>query len=206
MTYSGFRNRPDITGDLVHFIKGDTVDESVAILKMILADGCLIGGNGFIKGDYRCVCFSEAPLEHLADAVIRMARMRTTYQPVGILAPKTWVFAMGGRSVIYGPSNEFEELPEHLRWRHVRYEPLREEPVDWTWEREWRVHTEELKLQPDIVRLVLPTVSVFDDLVHWHDAREEDRVGGWRQVLDDQHVDMMKTSFPWSPIVLDQQS
>jgi hypothetical protein len=51
--------RPDLTDNLIHFIRGETEDEVYAKLRQILCKGRLLGGAGHIKGGYRCVCFSE---------------------------------------------------------------------------------------------------------------------------------------------------
>jgi len=45
--------------------------------------------------------------------------------------------------VIYQTDNDFNILPEELRWRHVRYEPAGDQAIDFTWEREWRMHCDE---------------------------------------------------------------
>jgi hypothetical protein len=63
--------RDDISENLVHFIKGDTFDDVFKILRKILWEMRLLGGTGYIKGGYRCVCFSEAPIHHLGSALNR---------------------------------------------------------------------------------------------------------------------------------------
>ncbi len=63
--------RPDITDDLVHFIRGLSLARAVAVLQTILSEGLLRGGVNYIKGNHRCVCFSEAPLQYLGDSATR---------------------------------------------------------------------------------------------------------------------------------------
>jgi hypothetical protein len=75
------------------------------------------------------------------------------YKPFGVMVGKEWLFEQGGRPVIYQPASEFELLHERQRFRHVRYEPP---TVDFTWEREWRVETDRLELDPARVSLVVP--------------------------------------------------
>lgn len=58
--------------------------------------------------------------------------------------------------MIYQGEDEFDALPESHRWRHVRYEPDRDPPIVFTWEREWRIRTEALVLPLGVARLVLP--------------------------------------------------
>jgi hypothetical protein len=100
------------------------------------------------------VCFSEAPIGKLAHLLADPSVERMRYKLFGVMVDKTWLFAQGGRPVIYQPEAEFEVLPESHRYRHVRYEPPR---VAFTWEREWRVRVDELPLDPAAVTLVVPT-------------------------------------------------
>src|SRR5437762_236010 len=57
--------RDDISEHLFHFIKGDTFDDASETLRKILKETRLLGGTGYIKEDYRCVCYSEAPVRHV---------------------------------------------------------------------------------------------------------------------------------------------
>ena len=61
--------REDLSHNLVHLVKGDTAEDALATFDKILADQALIGGGGDIKGGWRCVCFTETPLAHLAHAL-----------------------------------------------------------------------------------------------------------------------------------------
>jgi hypothetical protein len=36
------------------------------VLEKIAAEGRLRGGSGFIKGGYRCVCFTETPISEIS--------------------------------------------------------------------------------------------------------------------------------------------
>jgi hypothetical protein len=77
------------------------------------------------------------------------------YAPFGVIVGKRWLFDQGGRPVIYQAESEFETLPEQLRYRHVRYEPNRD--VDYSWEREWRIRTDGLALEPGETTFIVPT-------------------------------------------------
>src|SRR5262245_35390730 len=128
--------RLDLTENLIHFIRGETDEEVYGKLRQILDERRLLGRTGHIKGGFQCVCFSESPLALVRDGFVNK-HGTTRYPTCGIMVPKTWLFERGGRPVIYQPDEEFDDLPESHRWRHVRFEPLN--GVDFTWEREWRI-------------------------------------------------------------------
>lgn len=72
------------------------------------------------------------------------------------MVDKAWMFEMGGRPVIYHSDAEYELLPEALRWRHVRYEPTARPSIDFTWEREWRVHRDQMPITPNDAAIIVP--------------------------------------------------
>jgi hypothetical protein len=80
----------------------------------------------------------------------------------------------GGRPVIYGPDPDYAKLPEEMRYRHVRFYLSAETTIDHTWEREWRIKTDELPITPDDVTVVVPDRKVKNALVKkfpddpWH--------------------------------------
>ena len=75
------------------------------------------------------------------------------YKPFGVMVSKSWLFERAGRPVIYQPESEFDLLHETQRFRHKEYDPP---SVDFTWEREWRIRTDALELDPGAVSLVVP--------------------------------------------------
>lgn len=135
-------------------------DNAPPVLYKILREGKLLGSSHWIRGGYKCICFTESPISELA-ALFSLSRImsetedRPRYEPFGIAVTKEWLFAQGGRPVIYQPESEFELLPDELKYRHVRFEP--QKGIDHTWEREWRIKTEELKLDPKQTLVVVPT-------------------------------------------------
>src|SRR5215472_3902451 len=104
-------SRQDISEFLVHFTKGTDHEEAFTNLRKIIESRKLIAGSGYIKGNYRCVCFSEAPLANLADGLVN-ENYYSRYSPFGIVVSKAWLFNRGGRPVIYQPESEFNALPE----------------------------------------------------------------------------------------------
>jgi hypothetical protein len=143
--------RPDLSDSLIHFTKDSTEGSAANTFCQIVTDGVLKGGIGMIKGGYSCVCFSEAPLTALKNGLVNPAKIKQKYAPLGFMVKKDWLFEQGGRPVIYQPESEFSLLPDSMRWRHVTYEPP---SIDFSWEREWRIHCDELLITPDDVKLI----------------------------------------------------
>jgi hypothetical protein len=203
MTAPRFQDRPDITPDVVHFTKGDSVGEAFAVLQKILSERQLLGGIGFIRGQIPCVCFTEAPLEQLCEIFWWTAHDRLRYKPFGILASKRWLFEKGGRPVVYQSDAEFNLLPDELKHRHVRYEPTGDPPVDFTWEREWRVKTHSLPLDPNAVRVIVPSSEFATELIKTHNRQQDTDVQAYSMILGDQLAEMHRQPFPWTIIDLD---
>jgi len=151
-------SRRDISDWLIHFTKGDSHEEAFQRLCSIVRERRILGTSERIKGGYQCVCFSEAPLTSLQDGLVNPDAY-SRYSPFGIIFGKRSIFAQGGRPVIYQTDEEFSQLPEGLRWKHVRYEPNREPPCDFTWEREWRVQCSYLPIDPSYAGIVVPSVG-----------------------------------------------
>jgi len=184
--------RDDLTSQLVHLTKGNTDLAAAQAFCSIFSERKLRGGTGCIKGGYRCVCFSEAPIGKLAHILANPSVHGMPYKPFGVMVRKEWLFENGGRTAIYQPDDEFELLHETQRFRHKQYEPPR---VDFTWEREWRVCADELDLDPAAVTLVVPTRA-------------------WERWAQDQHLaanarmafltlGLGLTGFPWHFVVLE---
>lgn len=145
--------RDDISDKLIHLTRGNTDQAAADAFLSIMNGQRLLGGDGCIKGGYRCVCFSEAPLNKLAHILANPSAHGMRYSPFGVMVNKEWLFEKGGRPVIYQLDSEYSLLDESQRFRHVRYEPG---TVDFTWEREWRVRVNELAIDPAASTLVVP--------------------------------------------------
>lgn len=195
--------RTDISDSLIHFTRGSNWDEALAKLIEIAKSGVILGGSGYIKGGYRCVCLTEAPLPAVAGELLNDGSF-TRYSPFGIVLPKEHVFDHGGRPVIYQTDGEFEQLPEAARWRHVRYDPTAEPPVDFTWEREWRVQCDALAISPAEAVIVLPNPEWLNRFqTAWH-ADEEIQLESYATILDHLVLEQMKQPFPWRVVCLTQ--
>lgn len=164
-------SRIDISEYLIHFTKSNSEEEAFENLLQIISEKCLRGSSNMIKGGYSCVCFSEAPLEILSDGLIN-PDYYSKYSAFGIMVKKIWLFEKGGRPVIYQTDDEFNELPETHRWRHVRYDPLSDPPVDFTWEREWRINIQELLFDSDVASIVIPEEQWKGSIIKEHENRQ----------------------------------
>jgi hypothetical protein len=146
--------RDDLSDRLIHLTRGTTYDDAAATFEKIIGERKLLGGSGCIKGGFRCVCFSEAPLSKLTTILANPMAHGMRYKPFGVMVDKKWLYERGGRPVIYQSDSEFDLLKPEQQWRHVRYEPHAR--VDFTWEREWRIRTDELLLDLEAATLVIP--------------------------------------------------
>lgn len=146
------------------------------VLQKILAEQQLIGTARWTYG-YPCVCFTEAPITEL-NALFSLVdiaaseRERPRYEPYGIAVSKRWLFQQGGRPVIYDLPEAISHLPESERYRLVPYDPLR--GIDYSWEREWRVRTPFLRLDPKHTLVIVPTAKEAFDLVYSFASVEAD--------------------------------
>jgi hypothetical protein len=139
-----------------------------SVLRKILFDAHLKGTSGWTYGE-NTVCFTEAPMQEF-DSIFSLVEIaaskdeRPRYEPYGIALPKSYVYREGGRPVIYDHPDMFDELPPELRYRFVPYNPLND--LDFTWEREWRIKTDFLPLDPEQTLVIVPTASEAFEFVY----------------------------------------
>jgi hypothetical protein len=191
--------RDDLSNKLIHLVRGDTVEDAFGRLQAILDEGQLRGGNGFIRGGYNCVCFTESPIGKLGYVLASPDRANMRYQPFGVMLDKTFVYNEGGRPVIYQPEEDYTRLPEDLRYRHVRFDLSNADaPVDHTWEREWRIRTDALRLPVDATTIVLPNRQWRDHLMANHADNMAYAVAAMGEVAS-----MSIEPFPWNIAVLE---
>lgn len=171
--------RDDLSDRLIHLTRGTGTEASknredaVKNLESILDSSTLKGGDGFIKGKYVCTCFSEVPVSKLPYILAHATTHHFKYEPYGVMVDKRWLFQRGGRPVIYGPEDDYNALPEDMKYRHVRFHLDEPGDVDFTWEREWRLRTDALTLDPAKVTVILPDRSARDAFANkfkdtWH--------------------------------------
>lgn len=192
MTEAWSRARPDLSTKLVHLIKGEALDDAFDTILAILKDRKLRGGSGMIKGGFTCVCFTEAPVAQLALSLADRQTSRFKYRPIGIMVDKAWAFERGTRPAIYQPDDEYDLLPDIIKYRHVRYDPYNK--VDFTWEREWRLHAFELPFTPEDVTLIFP------DRI-WTDAFNQNHFEEVKAQVEAKGVTALQR-YPWHVIAL----
>lgn len=194
--------RPDNSDKLVHFTSGASEEDAFSNLCSIIQDEAIRGSDGMIKGGYRCVCFTEAPLAALVRGLVNLSDF-SRYQPFGVIYDKTHVYSQGGRPVIYQSDDEFFVLPEEFRWRHMRYEPIAGYPTDFTWEREWRVLCDYFPVLPHLAGLVLPTHAWANRLLQAYDEQQGHLVYEYSQIMDSHLAEQYREVFPWRVCVLE---
>jgi len=173
--------RQDISKKLIHFVRGETFESAFETILRIVEEGVLRGGTNAIRGDLPCVCFTEAPLAELAQGFIDLFG-GSDYTLFGFMTDKSWIHSLGGRHVIYQPNYERNLLDDKVKWRHVRYEPNADPPIDWTWQREWRLQTAELPISPEHFALLAPDRAWADRIAN---AIRESRYQMYSQIMDE---------------------
>jgi hypothetical protein len=193
--------RKDMSDHLIHFTKGTSWSEAFENLCSIVAEGHLRGNSTLIKGKYSCVCFSEAPPIALPNGLVN-PNYYSKYSPFGVMVSKQWLYAQGGRPVIYQSDNEYFDLPEAIRWRHVRYEPTTSPPIDFTWEREWRIKCSRLNIHSEVAALVVPDSRWASSLVARHEWEQDFEVYRYSFALGDELAQLCREPFRWSVLTL----
>lgn len=189
--------RPDISEYLIHFTSGATDDEAYSRLCNIVDERCLKGSGNKIKGQFNCVCFSEAPIQALSAGLVNDQGL-LRYSLFGIIFNKKWIFGKGGRPVIYQTDDEFNLLSSGIAWRHVRYEPDAVSPVDFTWEREWRINTNRLEFNPSVTGIIFPNLNWASRFQREFDDVQDLVVQEYAQMLDDQLLaEGYRENMPW---------
>lgn len=117
---------------------------------------------------------------------------------------KAWLFARGGRPVVYQRDGEYGALPDGSRWRHVRYEPDLTPPIDFSWEREWRIQGD-LAFGPNEVAIVVPTQEWADSLRDYHDWQQQMDFEMYSMVMDQEIAAQYREDFPWRVRILGEK-
>ena len=197
------RKRPDVAPNLMHLLRGDSRGDAFDLLRSIIAERCLAGDGEATRDGSRCVSFAESPIRQLREVFRWSAQRDARRQPYGVLLGKDYLFALGGRPVIYQSDAEYDQLPESLQYRHVRYDPLSIPPIDFTWEREWRLRADVLQLEPERCCIVVASEADRTALFTEHAEREELRLEALGPAVGGSLADEQAESFPWPVLSLD---
>ncbi len=175
-----FNNNPDAFGSwdyLVHWTKtchGPWPNEkSSAFYKRLLESGMQYPGNGLetllniiknkmiygssekIRDGISVVGFSEVKPDEMTRQIRwRHNRVNYNFEPYGVAIRKTAATQLGIKPVIYGTSDDYNDLPESEK---PFFQNKGEKNVDWSYEREWR-HLGDLdlnKIEPKNLALLV---------------------------------------------------
>ena len=162
--------RRDIGNLVFHFTKSTDSLSAFDVLKKIMAEKKIMGASGFVKGNHKVVCFTEAPISELASYFNAQSLLsvgeKLRYEPYGIALKKEFIFSAGGRHAIYQPDTEFSQLSSSHRFRHVHYDLGR--GIDFSWEREWRIETDKLAFMPSDCLIIVKTQEEANELIREH--------------------------------------
>jgi hypothetical protein len=153
---------------LTHFTRRSGTRDAMDNLAAILRAGVIRGSTRMVRTKRAVVCLFDTPWSELNRILVLGNRRR--YEPFGIALDKRYAFKMGARPVIYMPWLEAREmLGEHDLWRVVAIDLGQTPPLDWTFEREWRIGDE----------LRLPAEGAVALVESWRDVDElYDRFAG----------------------------
>lgn len=158
--------RMDQSPYLFHFTKGSP-EEAKSALFSILEQKKLIS----LSHDYNCFTASPVTSLHKFFETKVNRTGEPMYQPYGIgFARDILVNDFGARNVIYGSSEELEELPDNLKWRS---ELLKVGSYDFEYLREWRTNGKIFdfsKFPIEHILVVAPHLDDVNDLVIFHDV------------------------------------
>ncbi len=173
--------RLDHSDCIIHFTR-DTekwdLQKSYQIFYSIIQQGILKATTTKRLGNIPSLCFTEAPYNCLTENCNLNQKYFKRYSPFGFQFTKKYIYRLGGLPVIYSPTDQFEEKNTLTNWRTVSYDPIKKSGNfrDYTWEREWRIKPKnnELKLDPNDVKLIFPTEEWAMKFRNDHDAFHED--------------------------------
>ncbi|MFV7233894.1 hypothetical protein [Flavobacterium sp. ZB4R12] len=167
--------RIDHCSNIIHFTRGKNnpldYEEAYLSFKRIIKYKTLNSGNGMILGKHKCICFTEIPAKCLTINGTLDKKYFSRYTPFGFQLTKKDIYNLNGRPVIYSHRDEYnlEENNPNLNWRFVTYDPNKEGRSDFTWEREWRIKNDCIKLDNEKVKLVFPNMGWINRFITEHE-------------------------------------
>ncbi|MGM0861432.1 MAG: DUF2971 domain-containing protein [Bacillota bacterium] len=193
------RYRTDLSGYVYHLTKAELGSDGKVTMKVldrlikIITERKLIGSStqsGFITGSRRAVCFQDAPIQGIVQNVLHEnsfrkelgGKIRYTY--LGLAFPKSYIFQQGGRPVFYEEKEIAKKiLPSDEHWRIVDFNLNdRENIVDWTHEREWRLPSDEFTFDLTKVTVILPNSELHKEFIEKLPADDLKTITGMIQI------------------------
>ena len=174
--------RSDLSGYVYHLTKaeldsnGKTVMDALDRLIKIITERKLIGSStqsGFITGNRKAVCFQDAPIQGIVQNVLHENSFRkelggkVRYTYLGLAFPKSYIFQQSDRPVFYEEKEKAKKiLPRDEHWRIVDFSLLdKENIIDWTHEREWRLPADEFHFDLSKANILLPNKDRYKTLI-----------------------------------------
>lgn len=187
--------RPDMSDQLIHFTRGKNYEDAFGKICNMVDERVIYGGEEFWSGEH-CVCLTEAPLNSLPGGFVN-PKSFSRYSPFGVIFDKDYMFRIGARPVIYGPSKEVSLFPNDVHWRYMKYDLDETPPHDFTWEREWRLRAQMLEISPDTAAIVVPGQEWADRLVDVYEEKQDWLVAEYAQVLESSVALQYRETFSW---------
>ncbi len=154
---------------IAHFTRAAGGARALDNLISILRAGAIRASARMVRGGRPVVCLCDAPVGELRRILARANRKR--YEPFGVAVEKRYAFRMGARPALYMPWSEAERLLiAEEWWRVVTIELASEPPIDWSFEREWRV-AGDLPLVPAATVALVETWRDADEIYDAFDGR-----------------------------------
>lgn len=104
--------------------------------------------------------------------------------------------------MIYQSEAEYNGLPNEMQWRHMRYEPDANPPVDFCLERELRIRTDAFDFNPQTATLVVPDRSWSERLELEHEAENDWAVYQYTQAVGRELAELAREPFQWRVLCL----
>lgn len=176
------QHRQDISGYVYHLTKAEvdgngnlklsTLERLLKIIKERKINGSTTE-SGFITGNRKAVCFQDAPISGIVQNVLHEflnkdelgGKVRYTY--IGLAFSKSYIFQNGGRPVFYEQKEIAKKiLPYNEWWRIVDFNLMdKDNLIDWSHEREWRMPTDEFHFNLSKCHILLPNGDIHKELV-----------------------------------------
>lgn len=170
--------RSDFTSRITHLTRRTADKSAFEVLCDILDSKIIFGSDydGYIRHGNKAVCFQDIPLYSLAENIryeekksyshTQNEKVKFRYEAFGLRFNKGQLFAKGGRPVIYGTNEELDRLPESEQWRCVQIDLTNSESiVDWSHEREWRIHGD-LKFDYSEIEVIVGCKKSYKEFIN----------------------------------------